>query len=229
MNTLICIAKALKVPVAFVTEEEIPLLDDYLKEIYDDSEDPEERRKLWRGSAAEKRKQREKMKFHIDTMDLYDTSNCFYAKVERRVNKLNQGQGGIFSFADLILYLPLCEPQILLDSLRRIGGKIAGDEEYIINQFSYVYKKIPDIPAKRFADCQSAYLPLARKVNLTAEEQKKKTKLEAFIWRENHRWTDGYKIGCSQYQSLLARWDQFFAENAIKQFWKSMFPELQRK
>lgn len=222
MNTLICLAKCLKVPVPFLAEEEIPLLDDHLEEIYD-TEDLEERRQLWREEVSENKRQGVTMKYGSRLMKLYNISNCFYWNTGRGGNGLDQLQGGIFTIADLILYLPLCDPWTLVDLLRRIRGEIAGYEEYVINQFSHIYINIPDIPAKRFANNQSAYLRLARKTNLSLEEKKKKAELKALCWKEEG------KEGWRQYCSILDRWDQFFAENAIKQFWKSMFPELQRK
>lgn len=60
--------------------------------------------------------------------------------------------GKIYYMLALIIYLPLFSQTTLSDIYYRIGGNLIFDESYVVSLFSRAVERIPDSPAKRYAD-----------------------------------------------------------------------------
>ena len=58
----------------------------------------------------------------------------------------------VTTLMQFLVYLPLIKPQLLLDSLQRIGGSYAGYESYVMKQINFCISKIPQSPAREYAD-----------------------------------------------------------------------------
>jgi len=66
----------------------------------------------------------------------------------------------IKTLLQFLIYLPLMDDIKVLDVLRRIEGDVFGRESYVLDKLYYLYRKIPDSKAKRYADfaaSQSTY------------------------------------------------------------------------
>ncbi len=50
------------------------------------------------------------------------------------------------------MYLPLCDLVFLADMLLRINGNLKHNQYYIEKELDYLYRKIPESPAKTYAD-----------------------------------------------------------------------------
>ena len=53
---------------------------------------------------------------------------------------------------EFLLYLPLMDESILKDIVFRCVGNLNTQRDYVKKQLNYLYKKIPDSPAKTYAD-----------------------------------------------------------------------------
>lgn len=58
----------------------------------------------------------------------------------------------VTTLMQFLVYLPLLQPQYILDSLLRIGGSFEGYESYILKQINFCISKIPNSCAKQYAD-----------------------------------------------------------------------------
>lgn len=213
-QTLLELAKGLSVPASMLIEEYIPFVDDYIQEVYENSEQDENWREAFKKEQASLRKGKYEWSY---LRYLYQIAQIFCGSSSERATAFGKE---IFTYTNFMLYLPLCRPEVLIEALKRIGGEVIWREDYIIQQFAWVYREIPDIPAKRFADCQVELQPLLRKLKLTQEEEEKKRKLKAFTQ------TKEYEEGYEQYESLLSRWRTLLNENLMREILKNRFPEL---
>ena len=62
----------------------------------------------------------------------------------------------IKTLLQLLIYLPLFDEKDLWDIVLRIEGYAFGFEGYVLNALRYLYSKIPDSEAKRYADYQAS-------------------------------------------------------------------------
>lgn len=215
INTLIWVAQGLGIPTGFLTNDYIPILDDYLEEIYEmDRDEIEELYDRVRMGECKTGKRYSYMLY------LYHMANQFCQRSWKLGNAINAPQAGILTYPDLILYLPLCRLDFMVDVWYRIDGDIPFREDYVMKQFAYLYKKIPDIPAKRFADCQARLLPLIRKRILSSREQEIKSELLAFTK------TKEYDQGYCQYEEILSKWQKLLSGDLMNTILKSIFSEL---
>lgn len=58
----------------------------------------------------------------------------------------------VSTLMQFLVYLPLLQPQHILDSLLRIAGSFSGDESYVLKQINFCISKIPASSAKEYAD-----------------------------------------------------------------------------
>lgn len=58
----------------------------------------------------------------------------------------------VTTLLQFLVYLPLLQPQYILDSLIRIAGSFGGDESYVLKQINHCISKIPDSDARKYAD-----------------------------------------------------------------------------
>lgn len=58
----------------------------------------------------------------------------------------------VTTLMQFLVYLPLLQPQHILDSLLRIAGAFSGDESYVLKQINFCISKIPASSAKEYAD-----------------------------------------------------------------------------
>ncbi|MBR2890616.1 MAG: helix-turn-helix transcriptional regulator [Oscillospiraceae bacterium] len=75
----------------------------------------------------------------------------------------------VTTLLQFLAYLPLLQPENILDSLLRIDGSFEGNESYILKQINFCVSRIPDSPAKEYANncaqCLSRDSYLQRKRN----------------------------------------------------------------
>ncbi len=57
----------------------------------------------------------------------------------------------VHSLLELIVYLPLFDPLLFADALKRIGASVIGNEAYVLSQLDRVAQSIPQGPALTFA------------------------------------------------------------------------------
>ena len=62
----------------------------------------------------------------------------------------------IKTLMQLLIYLPLMDDVQVLDVLRRIEGNIFSRESYVLDKLWYLYQRIPDSKAKRYAEYEAA-------------------------------------------------------------------------
>ena len=62
----------------------------------------------------------------------------------------------IKTLLQLLIYLPLFDEKDLWDIVLRIEGYAFGYEGYVLNALRYLYSKIPDSEAKRYADYEAS-------------------------------------------------------------------------
>lgn len=58
----------------------------------------------------------------------------------------------VSTLLQFLVYLPLIQPELLLDSLARMDGSFVGSESYILKQINTCIKRIPASPAREYAD-----------------------------------------------------------------------------
>lgn len=58
----------------------------------------------------------------------------------------------VSTLLQFLVYLPLIQPELLIDSLARIDGAFWGSESYVLKQINLCIKRIPASPAKAYAD-----------------------------------------------------------------------------
>lgn len=58
----------------------------------------------------------------------------------------------VSTLLQFLAYLPLMQPELLIDSLARIDGAFLGSESYVLKQINLCIKRIPPSPAKEYAD-----------------------------------------------------------------------------
>lgn len=58
----------------------------------------------------------------------------------------------IKTLMQFIIYLPLMDETLVLESLRRIEGDVFDSESYVLDKLWYLYRNIPDSKAKHYAD-----------------------------------------------------------------------------
>ena len=75
---------------------------------------------------------------------------------------------------------------------------VKGFEIYTLEQYRWLYRRIPDSPAKRYADYQANSIRLANKKNLNDQEKKMKLELEQF---EN---SESFEAGEKHYLEVTA-------------------------
>ena len=118
------------------------------------------------------------------------------------------------------IYLLLCDLSVLADILYRIFGQVSGYECYILEKYSWLYKEIPDIPAKKYADYQATMLRLSRKQHLT---QCEKNELEAM---KEYQKSKEYEKGYEQYGDIVRRTRELFNNLIINDILKARLPEV---
>ena len=76
----------------------------------------------------------------------------------------------ITSLMEFLLYLPLMDEYWICDTLSRIGGAVIHREDYICDLLDKMVDRIPESPAKSYADKQAYLIDKKRKNNLIAFE-----------------------------------------------------------
>lgn len=100
----------------------------------------------------------------------------------------------VTTLLQFLAYLPLLQPETILDSLERIDGAFKGNESYILKQINICISRIPDSPAKEYADHCARYL------SRDAYLQKKEDDNQGNLVRS----------GYEEYHAKIKRLDSFY-------------------
>lgn len=187
-NTLVSIAKGLEVPVDCLTAEVQRLENFYLfHEVAHAKEEIE----------PEKGADKEDKINNLETYKrLHDIDKRFYPG---DAGDLYTYGFKITTIAELSIYFPLLRMDGVMDVIDRIGGQIIEYEEYILGQYAHLYKTIPDIPAKKYADFLAAKFRLSNKKNLNHSEEQLQRLMEEYAE------SDLYNEGFLQYKAIIKR------------------------
>ena len=208
-NTLQCIAHALDLPLPCLTSENLSLVDDYLfKEVAD------EKNKYYELIKNDKTK--------INNLDivknLYTTYKSIYP--DNIQNETYESRRKITTLAEISIYFPLFNMHYFIDIIGRISGQIESYENYILDQYQWLYERIPDSPAKRFADCQVITLKLSNKQNLSKSEQTLLDSMEKYAQSQDY--LNGYK----QYCNIIKKLKKLYNNDIIIETLCNRFPEI---
>lgn len=209
-NTLVSIAKGLDLPVDCLTAEYLPLVDGYLFDEVAYEKELNDKNKRTRKECEINNLETVKRYYDIDKRTYPGEIGDIYHKYEFRISTL----------AELSIYLPLCDLSVLADILYRIFGQVSGYECYILEKYSWLYKEIPDIPAKKYADYQAIMLRLSRKQHFT---QCEKNELEAM---KEYQKSKEYEKGYEQYGDIVRRTRELFNNPIINDILKARLPEV---
>ena len=125
------------------------------------------------------------------------------------LNEYQRQNTKIRSLNEFLLYLPLCEPYSLADVLFRINGNLKNNQEYIEDQFNYLYKRIPDSPAKTYADqCRYFYLnpPSVYEIHEETKDLYKVRKYDEYVvWQRDKVTRDAALDYEKRYSRFLKR------------------------
>ena len=211
-STIENIANGLDLPIECLTASSIPLLDDYL--LYEVADIKNE------FSSQHNANSNFSLLDHLASWDtcleLYDISKLIYPYNPMHLSTKTNFK--ITTLAEFCIYLPLCNPLIVIDSIYRIGGQIESLERYILNQFNYIHRHIPDSPAKHFADCEVLLLRLNNKDILSKDERQKLNSLNQY--RKSKAWDIAYDC----YNEDMLKMYSFY-RNDIADLFYTKFPE----
>lgn len=211
MTTMESIAKALELPLEILIEEGNTVIDDYLerevmqkKEAYENG---------LRGSEGLYIDELERVKY------LFDLSRRFYP---RNISELLGTQQGyhITTLGELSVYMPLCKEYILADIISRIAGIVEDYENYILEQYEYLYERIPNIPAKRYADNYVIALRLSKRNVLNSEEERLLEQIEQYWGSEE------FERDYEQYRKIIRQNYDLYRDDVMQCVFESRFPEL---
>ena len=183
-DTLKVIADGLGVSMDCLTSDDVPIAEDYLMYEVEAEENTEEH--------CEEHRMRMRRIYN----NLYDISRRFYPADVGDIYLDNHYR--ITTLAEFGIYLPLLEMWDVMEVISRIGGCVKGFEIYTLEQYRWLYRRIPDSPAKRYADYQANSIRLANKKNLNDQEKKMKLELEQF---EN---SESFEAGEKHYLEVTA-------------------------
>lgn len=209
-NTLVCISKGLGVPIDCLTAENMPLVDNYLfNEVASVKKEMESDIKLFEERGIN----------NLQTVRrLYDIDKRVYPN---QIGELYNRYGfEITTLAEMSIYFPLCQLRDVIEVIFRIRGEVENYESYIFGQYAWLYGTIPDIPAKKFADCQAIKLRLSNKQNLNGDEEKLLKCMTEY--EESELWKEGYL----QYKSIINRAYELYKNGIINDIFKARIPEL---
>lgn len=205
-NTLVSIADGLGIPVDCLTTENMPLVDEY----------------LFNEVAARK----EDLKNNINDHDeknvtsleiirmLYDVEKRIYPR--EMGDMCNRYGFKITTLAEMSIYFPLFSMCNVMEVMYRILGEVVNYENYILEQYAWLYGTIPDIPAKKFADYQVEMLKLKSK-----GEEDKYIKL-FYKYKESKVLQEGYL----QYKDIVKRSHELYHNDIMNDIYKAKLPEL---
>ena len=207
IDTIKAIAECLELPLEVLINENLVLIDDFLKNEIEPI-------------MMEKGEDLSAREYAIETVKyLYDVSKRFCPCSISDEFGLNDGFH-ISTLAELALYLPLCKFYLLSDFVSRIGGDVERREGYILKQSEYLYDHIPNIPAKRYVDNHIKTYRIAKKEKLNENEVVEKESLEKY-WESEECERD-----YTHYFELVKRWLELSQDNTMRVIFEQNFPEI---
>ena len=109
-------------------------------------------------------------------------------------NEYQRQHNKISNLNEFLLYLPLCDLLLLADMLLRINGNLKHKQHYIEEQLDYLYRKIPESPAKTYADQRRYFYltpPSIYDIDESTKDIHKLEKVEAYMAWEKSADTQG--------------------------------------
>lgn len=209
-NTLISVAKGLNVPVDCLMAENIPLVDEYLfTQVAAIKEETKNDKELWEDGDIN----------NLESVRmLYAINKCIYPN---EIGELYNKYGfEIMTLAELSIYFPLCRMSDIMEVMFRIRGQIRRYEMYIYEQYAWLYRTIPDIPAKKYADYQAVMLRLSNKRNLNSAENELLNAMREY--KNSELWNEGFL----QYKNIIEKTYKLYETDIVEDIYKGRLPEL---
>ena len=203
-NTLVSIAGGLGVPLDCLTAENMPLVDGYLfnevairkEELKNDINSVHDEEKI--------------TNLEIVRM-LYDVDKRIYP------GEICDRYGfKITTIAEMSIYFPLFSMRNVMEVMYRILGEVVNYENYILEQYAWLYSTIPDIPAKKFADYQVEIL------NVKSKGEEDKYLKFFYEYKDSEVLQEGYL----QYKDIVKRTYELYHNDIMNDIFNAKLPEL---
>lgn len=125
------------------------------------------------------------------------------------INYTGQSKYKITTLPELLIYMPLGKMSDLFEAVCRIGGNIENNGQYILNQFNWFYKTIPDSLAKRYAD----YLLESHRLSDPEDEEAEQALLCDYGFDDDKLYNAAYM----EYQEHIDRIRTLFSNDLIRE------------
>lgn len=206
-ETIMIIAESLELPIDILTNENMYLIDEFLE------------REILPIKMGENFNNRTRLLAIEKVKKIYDVSNLFCPSIIGDWFGTNEGIH-MSTMPEIEFYVPLSKMNLVCDFRIRIAGDMEWREDYILKQSENLYKRIPNIPAKRYVDNHVLTYKLRRKDKLNESEIQELEALEGY-WKSKQS-SEDYE----QYLDILQRWHKFSQNPVVCEILKQTFPEI---